>query len=542
MYRRLIEKKLLAALADTRVVLLNGTRQTGKSTLAQLVAAQRGGRYLTLDDPATAGLALSDPSALVREAGHFMVIDEVQHAPQLFPAIKRVVDADGRPGRFLLTGSANVFLLPRLAESLAGRMEILPLHPLSQGELADSEANLVDLLFGAAPWQTGAHTLDRAAVCERVIAGGFPEAVARAPGERRDAWFRSYVASLLQRDVRDMAHIDGMTDMPRLLSLLAARSSALMNMAEVSRAVGIAHSTLRRYLALLEATFIFQPLPAWSANIGKRLVKSAKIHLLDSGLAAHLRGEVDAAALAQSPNLGPLLESFAVQEVRKLLGWSRQAATPYHFRTATGQEVDLVLEAPGQRIAGIEVKASSNLNQGDFAGLRALAETAGDKFVGGVVLYLGEQRLPFADKLWALPISVLWEAADATPVLRSPAPPAYRSMPVAIASTSMDSKPVVQKLRISQTKLAALCRKYGIAKLSLFGSASRNELRPESDVDLMVEFLPDSRASLFDIAAMQDEFPAAFGARKVDIVTSEILLNPQRRESIVPDLKLIYAA
>jgi len=537
MYRRLIEKKLLAALADTRVVLLNGARQTGKSTLVQLVATQRGGRYLTLDDPATAGLARSDPSALVREAGHFMVIDEVQHAPDLFPAIKRVVDADGRPRQFLLTGSANVFLLPRLAESLAGRMEILPLHPLSQGELADNEANLVDALFDATPWQAGAQSLDhRVAVCERVIAGGFPEAVARTPGERRDAWFRSYVASLLQRDVRDMANIDGMTDMPRLLSLLAARSSALMNMSEVSRAAGIAHSTLRRYLALLQATFIFQPLPAWSTNIGKRFVKSPKIHLLDSGLAAHLRGDVDAAALAQSPNLGPLLESFVVQEVRKLLGWSRQAATPYHFRTAIGQEVDLVLEAPGQRIAGIEVKASSNVSQGDFSGLRALAETAGDKFVGGVVLYLGEQRLRFADKLWALPISVLWEAAQTTPALRSPAP-AYGSK-----SASVGSKPVSEKLRISQAKLAALCQKYGIARLSVFGAAARNELTPESNVDLMVEFSPGSHAPLLHIAALQDEFSAALGGRKVDIATADILSNPSRRDAIVPELKLIYAA
>ena len=542
MYRRLIENKLLAALADTRVVLLNGARQTGKSTLVQQVAAQRGGRYLTLDDPATVGLARSDPFALVRGPGDFMVIDEVQHAPELFPAIKRVVDADGRPGRFLLTGSANVFLLPRLAESLAGRIEILPLHPLSQGELADNEANLVDVLFDAARWQAGSSKLDRVGVCERVIAGGFPEAVARTPGERRDAWFRSYVASLLQRDVRDLANVEGLTDILRLLGLLAARSSALMNMSEVSRAAGIAHSTLRRYLALLEATFIFQPLPAWSNNLGKRFVKAPKIHLLDSGLAAHLRGDVDAAALAQSPSLGPLLETFVVQEVRKLLGWSRHAAAPYHLRTAIGQEVDLVLEAPGQRIAGIEVKASSNVNQGDFSGLRALAETAGDKFAGGVVLYLGGQCLPFADKLWALPISVLWEAAEATPVLRSPAPPTYGAKSVAIASTSKGSKPVAEKLRISQTKLAALCRKYAIAKLSLFGSASRNELTSESDVDLMVEFLPDSRASLFDVVRMQDEFPAAFGGRKVDIVTPEILLNPSRRNSIVPDLKLIYAA
>ena len=411
MYRRLIDRRLKAALADTRVVLLNGARQTGKSTLAQEVAVQRGGQYLTLDDPATAGLARSDPSALVRGAGGFTVIDEVQSAPELLPAITRVVDADGRPGQFLLTGSANVFLLPRLSESLAGRMEILPLYPLSQGELAGNKANLVDALFAAASWRAGSLSLDRVGVCKRVIAGGFPEAVARAAGERRDAWFRSYIANLLQRDVRDLANIDGLTDMPRLLGLLAARSSGLMNMSEVSRAAGFAHSTLRRYLALLEATFIFQPLPAWSANIGKRFVKSPKIHLLDSGLAAHLRGDADAPALARSPNLGPLLETFVVQEVRKLLGWSRHGAAPYHFRTAAGQEVDLVLEAPGQRIAGIEVKASANVDQGDFSGLRALAEAAGDKFVRGVVLYLGEQRLRFADTLWALPISALWGSA-----------------------------------------------------------------------------------------------------------------------------------
>jgi predicted nucleotidyltransferase len=375
-----------------------------------------------------------------------------------------------------------------------------------------------------------------------VIAGGFPEAVARAAGERRDAWFRSYIASLLQRDVRDMANIEGLTDLPRLLGLLAARSSALMNMSEVSRAAGIAHSTLRRYLALLEAAFILQSLPAWSNNIGKRFVKSPKIHMLDSGLAAHLRGDTDAPALAQSPDLGPLLENFVVQEVRKLLGWSRHTAVPYHFRTAAGQEVDLVLEAPGQRIAGIEVKAASSVNQSDFSGLRALAETAGKKFAGGVVLYLGEQRLPFADRLWALPISALWEPVGTTRALRSPVPPVYLPESVSKAGPPKGSKPVAQRLRIARAQLAALCRKYGIARLSLFGSASRNELRPDSDVDLMVEFAPGSRASLFDIVAMQDEFPAAFGGRKVDIVTPEILLIPSRRKLIVPDLKLIYEA
>jgi predicted AAA+ superfamily ATPase len=208
--------------------------------------------------------------------------------------------------------------------------------------------------------------------------------------------------------VRDLAHIEGLTDMPRLLGLLAARSSALMNIAEVSRSVGIPHSTLRRYLALLETAFILQPLRAWSTNTGKRFVKSPKIHLIDSGLAAHLQGEQAAQKLEHSVNLSPLLETFVVQEVRKQAGWSTFDVTPYHFRTAAGEEVDLVLEGPGQAVAGIEVRASANVSQGDFTGLRALAGAAGRNFVRGVVMYLGEQRLPFAENLWALPISTLW--------------------------------------------------------------------------------------------------------------------------------------
>lgn len=410
MYRRLIHTKLRDALADTRVVLLNGARQTGKSTLAQQVAAERGGEYLTLDDPATLGLARFDPAALVQRRGDCIVIDEIQLAPQLFPAIKRVVDQDRRPGRFLLTGSANIFLLPQISESLAGRIEILPLHPLAQVEMSGvAGQSLVDALFSDESWTIGAMGEDRTAVCERVLAGGFPEAVERKTRERREAWFRSYITSLLQRDIRDLARIEGLTDMPRLLSLLAARSSALMNVSEVSRAVGISHSTLRRYLGLLEALFIFQPLPAWTTNIGKRLVKSPKVHLLDSGLTVHLRGDGDARSLSQNPSLGVLLETFVVQEIRKLLAWSLPGVRAYHFRTATGLEVDLVLEAPGPFVVGIEVKASANVTPRNFNGLRALAETSGEQFVQGVVIYLGAQRLPFGDKLWALPITCLWE-------------------------------------------------------------------------------------------------------------------------------------
>jgi predicted AAA+ superfamily ATPase len=241
-----------------------------------------------------------------------------------------------------------------------------------------------------------------------LVRGGFPEVLSREPGDRRSAWFRSYISSLLQRDIRDLAHIEGLTAMPRLLGLLAARTSALMNVSELSRSTGIAHATLRRYLGLLEATFILQPLPAWSANLGKRFVKSPKIHLVDSGLAAHLRGETDPRQLAQSSSLGPLLESFVLQEIRKQLGWSLQSAAPYHFRTAAGREVDIVLEAPGGRVAGVEVKAAASVGKGDFAGLETLAETAGKRFVKGIVIYLGEHTVPYGDLLWAVPIDELW--------------------------------------------------------------------------------------------------------------------------------------
>jgi predicted AAA+ superfamily ATPase len=249
---------------------------------------------------------------------------------------------------------------------------------------------------------------DRVDVVRRLVAGGFPEGLGRADPPRRDAWFRAYLTSLLQRDVRDFANIEGLHDMPRLLSLLGARASALLNMAEVSRATGITHSTLRRYLSLLEALFIVQPLPAWSVNLGKRLVKAPKLHLIDAGLTAHLRGQADAEALALSPQLGPLLETFVVQELRRHLRWADTAATAWHFRTAAGQEVDLVLETPDQRVVGIEIKASASLNQGDFDGLRELRRAAGPAFTRGVVLYTGEQLLPFEDKLWAVPLGVLW--------------------------------------------------------------------------------------------------------------------------------------
>ncbi len=406
MYRRNIEAELHAALADTPVVLLNGARQTGKSTLAQGVAKSSSMPYVTLDDATQLAAASSDPQGFLAGLGDRAVIDEVQKAPGLFPAIKLSVDQDRRPGRYLLTGSANVLLLPKISESLAGRMELMTLWPLSQGELQARREHFLDAVFAEKlPALQGDGEGD---LKGRVLAGAYPEVIQRSAGKRRDAWFAAYITALLQRDVRDLANIDGLTDMPRLLSLLAARVGGLLNMSELSRSSGIPNSTLKRYLGLLQATFLFQPLPAWSANLGKRIIKSAKIHLIDAGLAAYLAG-ITAQGIARDPVFfGHLLETFVVSELRKQAGWSDRRVNLYHYRTVTGREVDILLEDAAGRLVGLEVKAASTVGRKDFSGFDALSEDIGDRFMRGIVLYSGEQTVSFGERYLALPVSALW--------------------------------------------------------------------------------------------------------------------------------------
>ncbi len=411
MYTRNIEPELREALADTPVILLNGARQTGKSTLVTRLAEQMRASYATLDDATTLAAATSDPIGFLKGLGQTVAIDEAQKAPALFPAIKMLVDADRRPGRFLLTGSADVQMLPKVSESLAGRMQIITLWPLSQGELFGRKEHFIDRVFKSEmPRLIEADSNDLMACVSK---GGYPEAVQRAEGKRRDAWYGAYITAILQRDVRDLANIEGLTEMPRLLSLLATRVGGLLNMSELSRTSGIPHTTLKRYLALLEASFLMQPLPAWHTHLGKRLVKSAKIHLVDTGLAAHLSGHPRSRLATDPTFFGHLLESFVVGELRKQATWSETRVGIYHYRTATGQEVDVVLEngAAGS-LVGIEVKASATVTKKDFSGLHTLAEDAGDRFKQGVILYTGEQTVSFGKNMVAFPISSLWRSLD----------------------------------------------------------------------------------------------------------------------------------
>lgn len=254
---------------------------------------------------------------------------------------------------------------------------------------------------------------------DAVLTGAYPEVIRRPAGKRRDAWFSAYITALLQRDVRDLANIDGLTNLPRLLSLLAARIGGLLNMSELSRSSAIPNSTIRRYLSLLRATFLFQPLPAWSSNLGKRLVRSPKTHLIDSGLAAHLAGATRESLARDSVFFGHLLEGFVVGELRKQIGWSERRVNLFHYRATTGREVDIVLEDASGQLVGLEIKASSTVTRKDFSGLDALSEDVGARLVRGVVLYTGEQPAAFGERRAALPVSALWRLQGQEPVRRT---------------------------------------------------------------------------------------------------------------------------
>lgn len=407
MFKRLIEPKVAIALKDTPVVLINGARQTGKSTLAKGLITQHQRQYYTLDDYSTLNAATSDPANFINNLPEYVVLDEIQRAPELFIAIKASIDENRRPGRFLLTGSANVLLLPRLSESLAGRIEILTLWPLSLQEIYTQSENFIDLLFSESFELSSNNTVSRDNFLKNIISGGYPEVLLREQEERRNAWFNAYITTLLQRDVRELAHIEGLTILPNLLKIIAGRLGSLLNIAELSRSIQIPQTTLKRYLSLLETIFLIDYLPAWSTNHGKRLVKAPKIFLTDTGLAAYLVGADTKQLENDGALLGRFLENFIIMELKKQCTWSKTQPRCYHFRNQLNQEVDFVLENRVGQIIGIEIKASTSVNYQDFKGLIALSETANHDFLQGIVIYTGEKIIPFGKNLWAIPLSIL---------------------------------------------------------------------------------------------------------------------------------------
>ena len=413
MIRRHLFDTLRAALADTPAVFLAGPRQAGKSTLAQSLSEGRSGRrYLTLDDATVLAAARRDPAGFLSGLGGNVVLDEVQRVPELFLALKATIDRERRAGRFLLTGSAGVMVVPQAAEALAGRAEFLTLWPFSQGEIEGNREGFLDALFAERFPPTFGELASRRELCEAIVRGGFPEARARAAPERRDAWFRSYVSTLLSRDVRDLATIEGLAELPHLLRLLAERTGGLLNYADVSRSTALPQSTVKRYMTLLEGIFLIRRIPPWAGSRTARLVKAPKIYPVDTGLAAHLV-DADTATLAERPErLGPLLEAFVISEIVKQVGWSRTRPGIHHFRTHTGHEVDIVLEDRRGRCIAVEVKAAASIGTGDLKGIEAFAAVAGKRFHRGLLLYTGQEAVPFSANLHALPVSALWRSRD----------------------------------------------------------------------------------------------------------------------------------
>jgi len=408
--RRNITDYIEEVLSDTPVVLLIGARQTGKSTLVRDLSGEGyQPQYLTFDDPTLLSFAAENPKAFLESMQKPVVFDEIQRIPELLVLIKKDVDENRAPGNYMLTGSANVMVLPMAADSLVGRMEVITLLPLSQGEIGGRKEDFIDWICGddlTLPRKIAAES--REALFERILTGGFPEAVRRSSATARSRWFRSYIMTMLQRDVRELANIEGTTDLPRMLSVLAARAGGLVNFAELSRSTGLPQTTLKRYVALFERLFLIEFLPAYSGNLTKRLTRSPKLYFTDTGILANLSGITWQKIKMGDPASGSLLENFVLGEIRKQLGWNRTHASVFHFRTASDDEVDILLELPGGDVVGIEIKSGASITSTAFKGLKVLKNELGPKFKRGIVLYTGDTSLAFAEDMFALPIASLW--------------------------------------------------------------------------------------------------------------------------------------
>jgi predicted AAA+ superfamily ATPase len=406
-FPRLIAPHILEAMSDTTVVLLVGPRQAGKTTLVKQIAANSGEfRYLTLDDALTLLSAQEDPVGMIRSLDR-AVIDEIQRAPGLLLAIKKSVDEDRRPGRFLLTGSANLMALPTVADSLAGRMETLSLLPLSQSEIAGQSANWLDRVFADHLPQAGSSARDDDLI-GRVLRGGYPQALTRSTDRRRTAWTRQYLAAMVERDVRDIANIDKLDQLPRFLRALAQMAGQMCNYSQLGGQVGIDHKTAAKYLGIFEQMYLLKRVDVWARNRLKRMVKMPKLQFIDAGLLATLLDLTAEETQKDKTRFGHVLETFIYAELLKHASTAEGDYQLLYYRDADQVEVDVVIENAANQVVGVEIKSSATVKESDLRGLRKLAGLAGADFKMGVLLYDGDETLPLGDNIWAAPLSTLW--------------------------------------------------------------------------------------------------------------------------------------
>jgi predicted AAA+ superfamily ATPase len=408
-YPRYLAPRLREALADTPAVLIHGPRQSGKTTLARTVGEPRGYRYVSFDEETAIAAAKNDPVGFVRSLPPRTILDEVQRVPEIFTSLKVAIDRRRTAGRFILTGSANVLLVPTLADSLAGRMAILRLHPLAQCEIEGRRSRFLETLFRGAFTTRIADPLGLG-LAERIVAGGYPAALARRSPTRRRAWYRDYVETQVQRDVRDLSRIRSLETLPKLLAFAAVHTARLANVADLSSPFELSRQTIHEHVTLLERVFLLERLPAWHPNRLRRQVKRPKLHVGDTGVACALLGIAARGLAADRQSLGALLETFVLQELKRQASWLPEPVSFFHFRDRDDFEVDVVLERGASAVAGVEVKAAASVNEGDFRGLRKLRAAAGKRFVAGVVLYDGGASIRFGDGLFAVPVGALWES------------------------------------------------------------------------------------------------------------------------------------
>ena len=408
LYKRTLRAPLEIALSDTPVVCLLGPRQSGKTTLVRQFSDTR--TFISLDEENYFRTAASDPAGFINTLPEFVTIDEIQRVPELLPAIKYNIDQNRKPGRFLLTGSANLLFLPTVSESLAGRMETVYLYPLSESEKERSPGAFLKHFINGAfqPEIKGVSMTNASELPKRLIQGGYPEPITRTP-QRARQWHRQYLKSILERDVRDIARVRDTHQIKRLLECLALRPATLLNMSALAQELGLHRSTIEEYLLILERLFLIRRLPAWHRNAAKRLVKTPKIHLVDSGLAATLAGIGATDWNEKRDTMGHLLESFTVQQIIAQSAWTDPDLRFWHYRDKDQVEVDLVI-TKGRKTWGIEIKASASVKPNDAKGLNRLAVQCGSDFQSGIVLYNGADTLPIGNTSHlAVPFQKLWE-------------------------------------------------------------------------------------------------------------------------------------
>ena len=416
MFKRHLESNIIEALDYMPIVLLHGARQTGKTTLAKSISSQwkklndTSFNYISFDHLPSLVAAKNDPEGFIARLEKPVILDEIQRVPELFLPIKRDVDENRLPGRYFLTGSADPLLLPKLGDSLAGRMRLLTLWPLSQGEIEGKRESFLNKVFSLTPFPLGKTIIfSKEDLLSRAIKGGYPGPFQMRTEKQRHDWFNDYISLVLQKDILDLSKIENVTQIPNLLMMLASRTGGLLNTEGLARSIKLSSVTMHRYLNLLKTLFLVHLLPAWSGNIGKRLVKSPKVYVSDTALQFFMLN-IDIDRLRKDQCMtGSIIENFVILELLKQISWSDLTIQMFYYRDYSHTEVDIILEGPGGDLVAIEIKSGQSISSDDFKGLRSFQKSAGDKCIQGILLYSGSTYLPFGEKLSAIPIASLWE-------------------------------------------------------------------------------------------------------------------------------------